>query len=311
MKGLKWTAAIAGIVFVVAIAASMIFAVAGYGSVQQMAEKLWQEGTNHKDGEFTESMNNVQNLRIDLDAAEITISRRAQSDITVTYSCSEITTYPDKSEPIKLERRGNSMELSMRKKWNWFWIGVNLRNIKVDIVLPESYDGNLDIDVDAGSLTLDGDQTFDNVDVDIDAATIKLGDLCAENVSINLDAGQVSSQSLKASKIMLDVDAGTAKLSGVSAAMDVSLDAGKVTVEFAELTGDTSLDINAGSAEILFPASPGAELQLSSDMGSVRQKFGAAFSGSEKNNAVNGRVGDGEFSITADVDMGSLLVGPV
>lgn len=309
MKGLKWTAAIAGIVFVVAIAASMIFAVSGYGSVQQMAETLWQEGTNHQDGEFTESMNDIQNLHIDLDAAEITISRRAQSDITVTYSCAEISTFPDKNEPIKLERRGNTMELSMRKRFNWFWAGVNLRNMKVDIVLPDTYDGNLNIDVDAGSLTLDGAQVFDNVNVDIDAATIRLGDLTAGNVSINLDAGEVSSQTLKAKGITLDVDAGTAKLSGVSSAMDVSLDAGKVKVEFAELTGNTSLDIDAGSAEILFPASPGADLTLNADMGSVRQEFGSAFSGSEKNNAISGRVGSGGYTITADVDMGSLVVG--
>ena len=50
-------------------------------------------------------------------------------------------------------------------------------------------------------------------------------------------------------------------------------------------------------------------MTLNADMGSVRQEFGSAFSGSEKNNAISGRVGSGGYTITADVDMGSLVVG--
>ncbi len=303
MKALKWIAGISGGVCVLFLAASLTLAAVG-GGFAALWDSVKDSGVKTGDT-LTVPMNGITRLDLDIDAADITLTRKAQEEATITYTAVGFTGRQG------VEAKANNGTLTIRSRigdrWHWFdrW------KMEVEVILPESFTGDLKVDADAGTLTLAAGQTFGAVELDVSAATVRMDGLTARTVDAEVDAGKLTGTGLTADRVSLEVGAGSVKLKELTAAVKAGVDAGSIHLEFARMTGDSTADVSMGSIDILLPADTGAALNLTADMGHVTQKFGAAFSGKSGGNRVEGTLNGGGVKLTGEVDMGNLSVGPL
>ena len=141
--------------------------------------------------------------------------------------------------------------------------------------------------------------------MDVDAATVDLGDVAAQSLKLQVGAGKISAEKIHAAEISVAVDAGSARLKGLTGGIDASVSAGQLVLELDELTADVKVNVDMGSADIRLPKECSADLKLSADLGHVKQTFGDNFDGTNSENSIDGTVNGGGFTVKGDVNMGS------
>lgn len=164
--------------------------------------------------DFVEEFNDVNNLKIEADTGNIEIIEYEGTNVKVDAK--------NVSSKIKLEQTGDTLviENSIRL------LGFGNNASKIQVYVPRDYQ-------------------FTNIDVDVDAGSIKVANLKSEQVEINVDAGMFEAQSLISTYTKVDVDVGKARIDSLDCPeSEFECDAGSIWATMTGSEADYSYSVN-------------------------------------------------------------------
>ena len=310
MKALKITALIAGAVFFLALAGGIVLGVAGAGDgLRGLIDDIRsaETGLYHTvSDDRTATLEGIDRIRVEAGDADIVIRRSERGDAGIHLT----TDGADPEDTLRISSEDGALRLKVQSPRRWWFFGFLRRRITAELTLPSNWRGALTVAAGAGELRLEGEHAFTRLDLDVAAADARLDTVTADAVGVNIGAGRLTADSLSAGSLKLEVGAGEARLGGLTGSVEASIGAGDAALTFDRLSAAVTVDVSMGSATLRLPADTGASLLLKASLGSVKQRFGDRFSGTEKEGRVDGILNEPGPSIRGDVHMGDLKVEP-
>lgn len=95
------------------------------------------------------------------------------------------------------------------------------------------------------------DYRFNKVEIEIDAASVKLANLIADELEVDVDAGSFKADNITVEKAVVDVDAGEAKIDLLdSKKSEFNVDVGDIKVVMTGTESDYSYDVDCDLGDI-------------------------------------------------------------
>lgn len=211
--------------------------------------------------DMTEEMNasKIQKISVDADIAEFNMKQGDR--FVITYM------YPRNDEP-KVELKDGTLYVTYNTKKK---VSHSFKNqtYSITITIPKDFEiGELDVDVDAGEVTLDG-LFAGSVSIHADAGSIGIANCSWKDTSITADVGSVEMETSSFEKISVKADCGSIDLNDVTFRdADLKADLGSIEVSgtFDKIEAKCSL----GSIEVNTTKDLSEiVLDLDADMGSI------------------------------------------
>ncbi|AHG92024.1 protein of unknown function DUF4098 [Gemmatirosa kalamazoonensis] len=184
--------------------------------------------------------------------------------------------------------------------------------------------GDLDLDVDAASVTADGTRgrlavdagsgrvrvsnAQGDVDLDLGSGPVELRDVSATRLKVDGGSGSLTGANLSASSIDLDLGSGSARLSNVTS-KDVKIDngSGSVDLDLASDIDAVRIDTGSGSITLRIPATLGAQVDIDSGSGGIESDVPIQVTRKESDH-LRGQIGDGRGRIVIDGGSGGVRI---
>ena len=209
----------------------------------------------------TESISGVKEIWIESGASEINLYGYDGSEVKVK---GELGGY---SKGLEINKRGNTLYIKEESKKN---IGTNIEHTKLDIMVPKTFNGNLDF-TDINNLDLK------DINIDGGAGKLTLSNICFYNLDLDSGVGQVNIE--------------TGDRSGD---IDINGGVGEVNVNIKKVGGDLIYDGGVGSSNIKIPKNSPISIKSESGLGSI------------ENEAVIS--GNGDYIFDISVGVGSIRI---
>lgn len=310
-KGFKTVAIVAAICIAVGVFFAVIgFALGGFRSVHVGADGFYVGNSGSSSIEALtpsgDDIKNYKNIDIDVDAFQVILKEGDKFSIEGSYSFA----YGEPS--ISLE--GDTLVITEKSfRQQGFWNRLLNSNI---LGFWRDHELLLEIRYPKGT-------SFEVVDVDCAAASIRIDGITAKELNLSADAGEVNAANVNTDTLDIDIDAGDCSLNNVkvdnaffsldagglhakefvSNGLDGDLNLGSADIS-GTLRGVTTLDVDAGEVKLItsLPESDYG-LNLDVELGDVVIN-GRDHSGSALYNAGEGR----PHTINANVDMGTVKI---
>lgn len=175
------------------------------------------------------SLEDFDKIDANVKSGNVTIHSTKDEAATVKF-------FADKSSAADVAKSNNTLYINDRSD-DCYFICIGLKSVSVEVYLPESYDGEIKIDLDAGSTIV---EDFINADFDInsDMGDVSLG--VAKNISANLDMGKLTVADCYG-KITVQDDMGDVEIKNLHLTHDseIKLDMGSISIDNV---GDVRVD---------------------------------------------------------------------
>ncbi|MFV0392874.1 MAG: DUF4097 family beta strand repeat-containing protein [Coprobacillaceae bacterium] len=187
--------------------------------------------------DINETYNGINNLDISVDASSVRIEE---------YSGTEFKVEGDVRKSIKVEKDGDTLEVKEEHSWTIF--GFNLwDDSSLTIYVPEGTEfDTVKLDVDAGSITVVGTLSADEIEADVNAGKIILDNVICKNGEFDVDAGKIDIDLLDSQNSNFNVNAGKISATVIGEDSDYSYnakcDAGNLTIGNYNAGGLSSSD---------------------------------------------------------------------
>lgn len=161
---------------------------------------------------------NIEHLVLDIDSAECVVKTGTTNSLTG-------------GEDVKWERQGDTLKISQKQRNGWWW---RTKPARITLTLQETSLADLEIELDAGSITVN----------DVTATDF---------VRCNVDAGSAEFENVHTGRLDLDVDAGGITFAGQTLGpVDLECDAGGIELDLEDSSiGHVSGDVDAGEISVL------------------------------------------------------------
>ena len=192
---------------------------------------------------YAQQTGSVQNIKIDAQVGEVETVFYEGDKIEIEYHTSNIYN-------VKIDENGGTLTYRQHIK-RWLMLTGTINYPKTTIKLPASEIYNLDVDLSAGSTTVNGG-TFGNLNIDLSAGKVNLsGQTVCNSLYVHLSAGKVDIGKVEcAGKVKINLSAGQVDIDEISCTnVDIDLSAG--TVGIGKLTcPKIYVDLSAGTVRL-------------------------------------------------------------
>lgn len=181
--------------------------------------------------------------------------------------------------------------ISPRKWWNWNW----LRNIPTaKILIPKGDVIDVQLDIDAGTVKI-ADGAYGNFEVEMNAGTLDIGNIVCDKLSVEMNAGTIGVKSASSSKdVLMDVSAGTIKIGSLTCPSFVGdVNAGTANIERLQASS-TVVDISAGTMKLC--------------MVGAKSEYNVVVDKSAGSCNISSQKGSKDLQILAEISAGTLVV---
>ena len=154
-------------------------------------------------------------------------------------------------------------------------LGKSLSKVKADkllIKVPNSYTGDLSIELAAGKADVSG-ISGDRLTIEMAAGDFTIANLGYNTFRLEMAAGSLEGDNISADNLNINMTAGTVILSGDLGTTNCSAAAGSVSLDYNSMPSSIKIDAAAGSADIFLPADSQFRLRNSSVMGGLSNDF--------------------------------------
>ena len=161
---------------------------------------------------------NIEHLVLDIDSAECVVKTGTTNSLTG-------------GKDVKWERQGDTLKISQKQRNGWWW---RTKPARITLTLQETSLADLEIELDAGSITVN----------DVTATDF---------VRCNVDAGSAEFENVHTGRLDLDVDAGGITFAGQTLGpVDLECDAGGIKLDLEDSSiGHVTGDVDAGEISVL------------------------------------------------------------
>lgn len=230
----------AAIIIVSIISAILLLGLISFIVLRAISCSIDPEFTN---AHYKQQAESIQNVKIDASIGEVETVFYEGDKIEIEYHTSNIY-------DVDISEQNDTLVYRLRnKRWFMHWGTINFP--KTTIKLPEGCVYNLDIDLSAGSTTVNGG-TFGNIKIDLSAGTVNiLGNTVCKSLKIDLSAGKVTIHKVECeSAVEIDLSAGQVDIDEAECSrMNIDLSAGTVDIDRLNCP-KINIDLSAGTVKL-------------------------------------------------------------
>lgn len=271
------------------------------------------------DEEKQESLENVNLIKIDISSGNVKIIK-SEDELFRSYVKGRLYDFsiPSRTLKVNLIKDGGTLKFKLLDNLFAFGFGYYFDG---DIVLqiPESYQGDLTIDVSSGKVdvsvkndfnnlkleTSSGNLNIDNItskktNLDLSSGKITIEKLHTNELTINVDSGRLTIDDFVATALKTDVSSGTIDLKGSFITLDTYISSGTVNIEAKKLEGNYNIDISSGRLYLKLPNNASYTMSGDISSGSLKNNVTGERRTSDFETAVNG----GGYKIKFDISSG-------
>jgi len=228
---------------------------------------------------------------------------------------------------------------------NVTFVGFYSRNTVMDVYLPSSYAGDLDLNASSGNIEVGG-YSLNELKCDASSGNVVINDVDADSVSANTSSGNIKADGIgggsfiakatsgnitggdiDADTIDLETSSGDMRLSGVSGDIEANASSGRIGIEeiggsgkvdaeassgdivmtFTEMGMDLRFHTSSGAVKLLFPSDAAFGINFDTSSGSFHSDFPVTMTKSERN-SVEGYVGSDTNSVRVQTSSGDCRI---
>lgn len=234
---------------------------AGNGSLKNSLSSLrsvqYQEKAEDK---ALEQNMEIEHLVLDIDSAECIVKTGTTNSLTG-------------GKDVQWERQGDTLKISQKQRNGWWW---RSKPANITLTLQDTSLADLDIELDAGTVTVSDLTATDFVRCNVDAGGAEFQNICTGRLELDVDAGGIAFAGQTLGPVELECDAGGIELELVNSSIGHvtgDVDAGEIDVQ---VNGRQALKHN-GFGETVSADLPGATgtdiLTFDCDAGSISVKL--------------------------------------
>ena len=152
-----------------------------------------------------------------------------------------------KRKALKVQKTGDTLKLEIEKRTgsSWFVFGNYHRHIEV--YLPASYGGVIDMDVSSGDITSDIDFNVSKFSINASSGYLSLQDVSAEDITIRTSSGDVKTGQLSG-EVKIDCTSGYVEAESCVGSLDANTSSGDITIR--EMIGEVDVESTSGYLKI-------------------------------------------------------------
>jgi DUF4097 and DUF4098 domain-containing protein YvlB len=242
----------------------------------------------------TFALSTVRAIHLNVDAAKIHVFHGTTSDIKVHVYGDVTQRGSDRDLQFDAGLHGSNLDVEVKRNWQGHWFFswpffARNHNLHVDVEVP---DGNLD-----------------ELQVKASAGQLVMEDVAAALVSTDLDAGETKVKDIHG-HLVARSNAGAIQIDNVSGAMDLKTDAGKISVNQADILDDIIAQTDAGAIEVKVRNAPkNLQFRLNTDLGRAVVHLPNATMTRNDHSDIEGGVGVGGPRVELRSNLGEVSLG--
>ena len=163
----------------------------------------------------------IKKISVKADAADVNVEAKEDAKEI------EVKIFTGDNMPYDVKQNDGVLEIEL-KKTDCGFICWSTETSVINVIVPESYAGDLYMNLDAGD--------------------VKIGELKNSNISMDMDAGDVEVKDSK--DLRIKSDTGDIDIIHCGGILNIESDAGDVKIDALDLTGDSSIILDTGDIEI-------------------------------------------------------------
>ena len=265
-------------------------------------------GSTALSSERTFDMTGIQDVRIEYGSVNVVFGEADGEECVVkeylrrNHKDAETEMKVD-GDTLLIRRRNNYSVISI------FGIGGSGPE-KVEILLPESYRGNVTVETGSGNIGADTDLILDSFYASSGSGNIRCLNVEAGEIKVSAGSGNISIERAEGSRdistgsgnihilggagdTFVSAGSGNISLEGVEGRMDGSAGSGNIRAVFGNVTDDISLTTTSGDIRLEIPGQSSFSYEGNSTSGSIRTDFDGALEWNKKRNHAMGSYGSG------------------
>lgn len=235
------------------------------------------------DEKATENIEEIGKIEIEVPCSNVNIISEDRDDVSVHYYGN---INPNIKTKLITEKSYGKLKILIKNKKietnNFKDIKLNL-----DILIPSSYTGDLDIELNVGSMTIE-DLNLNKLDVESNVADVRIENVSTTKSSLESNTGNIIAKNLTGN---LEAESNT----------------GNVELEYNEFDYNIEGDVNMGNMIITLPKDANFIIDTNTNLGKTSIDFPMEISEKSKSK-IRGKVGSGENRLSFSVNMGSLEI---
>ncbi len=234
-----------------------------------------------------ECVENNTALDIDFSAGTLEINYYDGDKIKVEYPENKFL-----SATIAEDNGTLSFSTSIKRTWNllsWF-----IKTPTAKIWIPQGDVMNIQLDMNAGTIKLAGGE-YGNLNIKMNAGTFSTGDLECKKLSVDLNAGTLNAQNLvSAEDVRIDLSAGNINFKSlVCPSVEGNVSAGTANISKLQ-TNSVDFDISAGTVKL--------------GMAGAKSDYSVAIEKSAGSCNISNQIGTKDLLIEANISAGTFVV---
>lgn len=273
---------------------------------------------------------------------EIKLDLSGVEDIDIEYRSADVIFYKgsgdtlvikeylreDGNEPTEVIKSNERILVKQGRKLPFFgfFFGMWGREY-VEVYLPESYHGNMDVSTSSGSIRSDEDWEWKECRIGTSSGSIKMAGITAQDMRVSSSSGSISLLRADADKVIStssggirvdsgkgDIDlsssSGSIRVKDIQGAVDATSSSGSIIAEISSMDGDISLSSSSGRIEAVLPSSSAFHVEVKTSSGGIRTDFDEVMSYNKKGNHAEGSYGTApEYHIRVTTSSGGVSLG--
>jgi lia operon protein LiaG len=213
---------------------------------------------------------------------------------------------------VMVKRHGDTVEVSVKRKWKWFdWIFFKDK-AKLNIYIPEDYGRDMVINLGSGNVKFSGHSKtkpmkLEELIVDIGSGNVDLKNLFVKHFKHNGSSGNVNIDSLTTKTGSFDISSGSLHVKNYIGAIKAELSSGNLHVQMDKLIDSVHIEVSSGKVDLNLPANADFTLNGKTSSGNITCDFPIS-SKKISNKNIKGTHGSGKHQIDLTVSSGNIHV---
>jgi lia operon protein LiaG len=213
---------------------------------------------------------------------------------------------------VTVKRHGDTVEVSVKRKWKWFdWIFFKDK-AKLNIYIPEDYGRDMVINLGSGNVKFSGHSKtkpmkLEELIVDIGSGNVDLKNLFVKHFKHNGSSGNVNIDSLTTKTGSFDISSGSLHVKNYIGAIKAELSSGNLHVQLDKLIDSVHIEVSSGKVDLNLPANADFTLNGKTSSGNITCDFPIS-SKKISNKNIKGTHGSGKHQIDLTVSSGNIHV---
>ncbi len=217
------------------------------------------------------SASEVSNINISCDSLSVEIIPSQDGKIHLSYG--------GIFQNFKAECKDGTLNLKGEHSIPFIYVGTFSMGAKAQLAVPENYNGNIFLNVEAGEIEIENITLCGNLNIETEAGAAKLENIKAEKIQVSSDAGATKSSGCVCNEYTVENDVGAIDVKQLDAKkISLQSDVGAIKATLVGKQADYNInsETSLGSSNLPSQQTGGVRnLTVRSDVGTIHVTFEA------------------------------------